>query len=1098
MEQRRSPMKVHIPEFSFIEEAAKLAGRAKPHVVELVGPWGSAKSLAAVQVAQRLGRPMLFVTAGRIESEAVHDDLTTFMGEDQAFLFPAWEVMPDDAMAPADDVVAERLDTLGKLSAALDREEPVAAVAPLRALLQHVLKRKYLVDRTIHLELGEEYDLEDLLDRLVKLGYEREVMVEQRGQMSVRGGIFDVFPISAELPFRIEFFGDEIESIRRFEPETQRSVERADAVRILPRSEKQMLREVANRPDAMGLITDFFPKDTLVVFDEPMAIVEMAGKLAGQLGDSPHFVAWEEMAAKLAKYPRLHLAQVAHAKAPGVERIVAPMHAVGSFTGKADGFWDQLKEWDAAGFSVRLLCTNAGERRRLLELIEEHGYRMNEDRFDLKVELGRLRGGFVAPQHKLAVLSEREIFGRHYVRRKRRRFEAGASITQFSDLKTGDYIVHAFHGIGRYTGLRRFAGKPGDYLAISYTGGDMLYVPATHIDQVQKYVGGDGATPKVDRIGGASWARTRAKVKKEVQKLTQELIQLYAAREHGRGVAASPDTPWQREFEDAFPYDETPDQMRAIQDAKRDMENARCMDRLICGDVGYGKTEVALRAAFKCVQDGRQVAFLAPTTVLVHQHYRTLCERMADFPIRIEELSRFRTQTQQNQTIAKLKTGEVDIVVGTHRLVSKDVRFKNLGLVIIDEEQRFGVAHKEKLKHARTHVDVLTLSATPIPRTLNMSLLGIRDMSLINTAPNDRLPIHTCIEAWDEQLIQEAIVRELQREGQVYYLHNRVQTIEKTASLVRKLVPQARIAIGHGQMLRHQLEDVMASFINHEVDVLVCTTIIAAGIDIPNANTIIIDRADTFGLADLYQIRGRVGRYKHRAFAYLLIPGDRAISEEAQLRLKALEEFSALGSGYRIAMRDLEIRGAGDLLGAEQSGNIISVGYETYKDMLAECVAEAQGEPVKHFSLPPFEIVADAYIPEQYMPVPAQKISLYRRIASVHAVEELDEIAEELTDRFGRPPGPVKRLLDIMRVRAQAGEFGVTAMVGTQRAVSVSFEHNRYLEARPMAALREVFHGQISSSWKTGKDPEISITLASDAEDPVQEAQRLLKVLADL
>jgi transcription-repair coupling factor (superfamily II helicase) len=528
------------------------------------------------------------------------------------------------------------------------------------------------------------------------------------------------------------------------------------------------------------------------------------------------------------------------------------------------------------------------------------------------------------------------------------------------------------------------------------------------------------------------------------------------------------------------------------------MEKPLCMDRLVCGDVGYGKTEVALRAAFKCVMDGRQAALLAPTTVLVHQHYTTFTERLADFPVRIDMLSRFRSAAQQKQTIHRLRAGEVDIIIGTHRLISKDIRFRDLGLVIIDEEQRFGVAHKEKLKQARTHVDVLTLSATPIPRTLNMSLIGIRDMSLINTAPNDRLPIHTCIEAWDERLVQEAITRELQREGQVYYLHNRVQTIGKVAQLVKELVPRARIAIGHGQMPRHELEDVMAAFIRHEVDVLVCTTIIASGIDIPNANTIIIDRADTFGLADLYQIRGRVGRYKHRAFAYLLVPGDRAITEEAQRRLKALEEFSALGSGYRIAMRDLEIRGCGDLLGGEQSGHIVSVGYETYKDLLAEAVAEIKGEPVRHRTLPPFEIAADAYIPEDYVQVPSQKISLYRRIAGVQSPEEVDEMAAELADRFGRVPGPVKRLLDIMRVRAMAGEIGAVKLTGARRAVSVEFETNRFLEPRPMAALRAVFHGQVTSSWKREKNPEISITLAESGEDPVQETRRLLEVLADL
>ncbi|MBM3290910.1 MAG: DEAD/DEAH box helicase, partial [Candidatus Hydrogenedentes bacterium] len=524
------------------------------------------------------------------------------------------------------------------------------------------------------------------------------------------------------------------------------------------------------------------------------------------------------------------------------------------------------------------LCATSGERKRLLELLEERGYRPGQDAFDLRVDIGRLRGGFVVPTSKLAVLSEHEMFGRHYVRRARRRFEAGTALTTFGDLKSGDYIVHEQHGIGRYLGLRRFEGKAGDFLALQYTGGDKLYVPVTHIDMIQKFTGGDGAVPKVDKLGGATWARTRARVKKAVRDMTEDLLKLYAAREAREGHAFPGDTHWQAEFEDAFEYDETPDQMRAIVDVKRDMETAKPMDRLICGDVGYGKTEVAMRAAFKSVMDGKQVAVLVPTTVLAEQHYLNFAERFADYPIKVEMVSRFRSAKEVKSVIERLKSGEVDVAIGTHRLISKDVEFKDLGLVVIDEEQRFGVSHKERLKHLRTTVDVLTLSATPIPRTLNMSMMGVRDMSVINTAPNDRLPIHTCIAEFDERLIQEAIQRELAREGQVFYVHNRVQTIERAATLVQRLVPTARVGIGHGQMHEKDLEHVMTGFVHKEFDVLVCTTIIGSGIDIPNANTIVIDRADHFGLAELYQLRGRVGRYKHRAFAYLLIPGDRALS----------------------------------------------------------------------------------------------------------------------------------------------------------------------------------------------------------------------------
>ncbi|MCC6144471.1 MAG: DEAD/DEAH box helicase, partial [Candidatus Hydrogenedentes bacterium] len=728
-------MKIPVPKIKLIESITDALKKTKDGPVEVVGPWGSAKSLIAAQVSEAISTPILCIAQGRVEAEAIHDDLATFLGEERALLLPAWETRPSDVRDPADDIIAERLDTLERLAKAVEAKSPVCAVIPVRSLLQLVVPRKQLQDRTLTLEVGKEYQLDELLAQLIKMGYERDVMVEGRGQMSVRGGIFDLFPISSELPYRIEFFGDEIESIRRFEPETQRSVDHVDAIRVLPRSEKALLKE-EHKGRGLTPVTDYFPKDTLIVIDEPLAVREEAKNIAKQFHESPYFMSLDTIEQRLEKHKHLTLAQVPHDKAPGATRITATTQAVSSFVGKIDGFWDQLKEWDAAEFTVVLLCINSGERRRLYELLEERGYQIGQDRFDLRIDIGRLRAGFVSPLDKLAVLSEKEMFGRHYIRRKRRRFEAGSTIVQFGDLKVGDYIVHEHHGIGRYQGLRRFEGKPGDFMMVTYTGGDTLYVPVSHIDQIQKYVGGDGATPKMDRIGGASWARTKAKVKKAVRDMTEELVKLYAARETGEGHAFMPDTPWQQEFEDAFPYDETPDQLRAIQEVKADMQKAQPMDRLLCGDVGYGKTEVALRAAFKAVQDGKQVAILAPTTVLVQQHYNTFRERLADYPIRVVSLSRFHSQKENRLAIQQLNSGEADIVIGTHRLLSKDVKFKDLGLLVVDEEQRFGVGHKERIKQLRTHVDVLTMSATPIPRTLNFSLIGIRDMSLINTAPN--------------------------------------------------------------------------------------------------------------------------------------------------------------------------------------------------------------------------------------------------------------------------------------------------------------------------------------------------------------------------
>ncbi len=1090
-------MPVQLPRLHYSRTIAETLRSGQAPAVDAVGLWGSSKALIAVQIAETLERPLLLVTKSRIEAESVYEDLATFADPDRCAHLPAWEVLPTDVMDPADDIVAERMYTLQRLAGAMRAGDSNYTVAPVRSLLQYVIGREHLEARSMRLAVGDEFDLEDLTAQLIELGYEREVMVEQRGHISVRGGILDIFPISAELPCRIEFFGDEIESIRRFEPETQRSVDSTTEVTVLPRSEKAMLTAEDEIGHRLAPVTSYLPANTLVVIDEPLAVREEAEQLAEQFGDRPFFMDWETAAEQLGKFPRIHLAQFAQRSENGAVRVDAPVQSIPGWKGDSEGFWRQLAQWEAAGYTVTLFCNNTGERRRLMELLDERGYRPGQGSFDLRVELGHLQAGFVSSKDSLAVLSEREIFGRHFIRRKRRRFEAGSALTTFSDLKVGDYVVHVDHGVGKYLGLRRFAGKAGDFLTLKYAGGGTLYVPAWHIDTVQKYTGGDGSVPKIDKLGGATWAKTKEKVKKSVKDMTDELLQLYARRESQQGTAFSPDTPWQAEFEEAFAYEETPDQARAIDEVKRDMEKPQPTDRLICGDVGYGKTEVALRAAFKAVVEGCQVAVLVPTTVLAEQHYLNFVERLADYPARVEMMSRFRSSAQLRATAERLKSGEVDIVIGTHRLLSKDIQFKNLGLLIIDEEQRFGVAQKEKLKQLRTQVDVITLSATPIPRTLNMSLMSVRDMSIINTAPNDRLPIHTCVEAYDERLIEEAIRRELAREGQVFFVHNRVQSIMPYADLVRRLVPEARVAVGHGQMPEKELERIMTAFVRHEIDVLVCTTIIGSGLDIPNANTIIINNADHFGLSELYQLRGRVGRYKHRAFAYLLVPGDKALSEDAQQRLKALEEFSSLGSGLRIAMRDLEIRGCGNLLGAEQHGNIAAVGYETYTQLIEEAVAEIKGETVRRVTLPPFDIAVDAYIPGDYVPDEPQKITLYKRISSVHSPEDVDDMTDELRDRFGEPPAPVRRLLDVMRVRALAAELGARRVVSGKQTLVVEMDSGRFHDASARMELEQRYGKRISLSWN--KVPAIELQAReAEPETVLRDAKELLDALLEM
>jgi len=996
-------------------------------------------------------------------------------------------------MDPADDIVAERFDTLLRLARERDAGKAYVVVAPTASVLQQVLPPSELVSESFRLSVGEEYDLDDVLMRLIDLGYEREIMVEQRGQMSVRGGILDVFPTSSDLPCRIEFFGDTIESIRRFEPETQRSVAGLDSVLISPRSEKKLL---GNRREGLVDVTSYLPHGSLIVLEEPAAIHEESQRVERRAGDDPFYLKWEQFGSRIETLRRMTVAQLdwGFQEGTGVQVVTKSLTA---WEPPATDFWTQLEMWAQKQFTVGIACTTSGERNRMLELLSEHGYATGQNDLDLRVALGRIRDGFVLPEERLAVLSEREIFGRRSLRRRRRRFEAGTPILAFSELRPGDFVVHDYHGIGRYLGLRKFPDKQGDFLVIEYAGGDKFYVPATHIDLIQKYTGGAaGAIPKLDRIGGATWARTKARVRKALRDITDELVKLYAARSAQQGYAFQPDTPWQQEFEDAFEYEETPDQLRAIQDVKRDMEKPQPMDRLLCGDVGFGKTEVALRAAFKAVQDGKQVAVLVPTTILAEQHYLTFQQRLADYPVRVGLLCRFRSPREQKETIEQLKSGEVDIVIGTHRLLSRDIQFKDLGLLILDEEHRFGVAQKERLKKLRVNVDVLTMTATPIPRTLNLSLLGVRDMSIINTAPNDRLPIHTCIHVFDEKIIREAIERELAREGQCFFVHNRVQNIELYANLVRQLVPQARVAIGHGQMSEAQLEEVMSAFIRHEIDVLVCTTIIGSGLDIPNANTIIINQADQFGVSELYQLRGRVGRYKHRAFAYLLVAGNRAMSEDAQKRLKALEEFATLGSGFLIAMRDLEIRGCGNILGAEQHGHIAAVGYDTYCQLIAEAVAEAKGEPVAIRRLPTCDIAIDAYIPETYVPSEAQRITLYKRIADAKTTENVDELQSELADRFGKPPAPVKRLLEIMRARAMGADCGVSRIAAARTAIVLEFPPDRI----PEKAVRTVLLNHLgkAAQFEWENPPRLTVAVTADSPEQVlQHIHRVLRILAD-
>ena len=1063
--------------------------------VEVYGLWASAKAHLAAGVAKRLGCNLLIVAAGRSEADDIYDDVCTFADPQSVLLFPSWQVLPGDEVAPSDEIVSERMTTLERLAFAGGRTPPLCVVTHPRALVQPVVPQEVLAARTVVVRRGDTMAMSDLHGKLADLGYERTTMVDRPGEVSMRGGIFDVYPVSSQTPYRLEFFGDEIDSIRTFDPATQRSEQRVDSVRVLPRSEKQLVELLLRREELTAALTDYLPADTLVVIDEPVAVAAEAEEVDQDCAGAEVTLAWKEVADGLDRFRQLVVGQLAQDTARGV-RVFTETKSMSGWEGNLELFWEQLRLWVQDDYEVVFVCNNDGERRRLNELLSDKGYEIDRPGSRLRTTTGRLRGGFSVPEQRLAVLSGKELFGRRYWRRPRRRFRSGAPIYSLSDLRAGDYVVHVDHGIGKYLGLTRLEDKKGDFLSIGYQDGDRLYVPIMQIGLVQKYVGVDSVAPALDKLGGTAWAKTKEKVGRAVKDMTAELLQLYAARQTLEGFSFSSDTVWQKEFEDAFPYQETPDQEKAILQVKQDMEQARPMDRLICGDVGYGKTEVAMRAAFKSVMDGKQVAVLVPTTILAQQHLETFHERFADYPVIIEMLSRFRSRAEQKQIVRRLTEGTIDIVIGTHRLFSKDVQFRNLGLLVVDEEQRFGVAHKERLKQLRKLVDVMTLSATPIPRTLHLSLMGIRDMSVINTPPEDRIPIRTTVIGYDEQIIKEAIMRELARDGQVFFVHNRIDTIHSVAARLERVVPKARIAVAHGRMPERELERVMVNFVNREVDVLVSTTIIESGLDIPNVNTIVIGRADCFGLADLYQLRGRVGRYKHRAYAYLLVPPERVLTQDARKRLKTLQDFTELGSGFKIALRDLEIRGAGNILGVEQHGRIAAVGFELYCQLVEDTAKQLRGEEIKRPILPAVDLAIEAYLPDEYIPSPAQRIAFYKRISAAETQEQLAGLSEELRDRYGPLPEAVERFMATTALRLMGADTGVELIGRARDSLFFRFRREMEPDADTLRALLNRYADR--ADFESAENLRFVVKLAqADENDALTTARNVLEEIRE-
>ena len=1064
--------------------------------------WGASRALAGAALSGELGRPLLLVTGTGHEAEDLYADLSFFAGgEERLAYFPYSDVLPYETISPVPEIVHQRVDALHKI---LSLDDPIVIV-PVRALLTLMPPGEAFVDASLYVKTGDLHELDELSSYLIALGYEKTPRVERPGEFSLKGGILDVFPANLADPVRIEFFDIEVESIRRFSASTQRSIESIEEIVILP--QREMLLSEEMRAEAAARVVDFFPGaegmeslksdivelgafpgvefflplfyDNLTTLDrvfpeEPLVIFadeeSVLKNSADFLRDVRELYEGYFSSIKMKHKPgelfadELIPAAVSFSTLAVAEEgaIALPFLSPREYRGDLRALEQDVAEGLADGGTVQILVSYSGQAGRVLGLLKDSSpVEGIGARPGLLVGTASLSSGFRAPELSFDIVLEREIFSRkRHLRRKIRKVNS-MPVDSFLDLVAGEYVVHIQHGIGIFHGVERLAimGKEKDYLKLEYRDSEKLFVPLEMINLVQRYLGADGKAPRLDSLGKRSWEKAREKVRRNVEELARELVGIYAARIKQKGHAFGTDKPWQHEFESSFPFEETPDQQQAIEDVKRDMEGEQPMDRLVCGDVGFGKTEVAIRAAFKAVMDGKQVAVLVPTTILAEQHYKTFSERYDLYPVKVDYLNRFKTSAEQKRTLQRLESGELDVVIGTHRLLSKDVKFKNLGLLVIDEEQRFGVEAKEELKKMRKLIDVLTLTATPIPRTLHLSLIKVRDLSTIRTPPMSRLPVETYVMEYNENMVKRAILQELDRGGQVFYLHNRVRTIEAVYHFLAKLVPRARIGIAHGQLPEHQLEGVMHDFIDNKLDILLSTTIIESGLDIPNANTLIVDRADLYGLAQLYQIRGRVGRASQQAYAWLFYQPDTPLSETAQKRLQVINEYTELGSGFHLAMRDMEIRGAGSVFGAEQSGDIITVGFDMYCRLLDDAVREfkidEEPEPVDTV----LDLSYEGYIPESYIPDVRQKIEVYKRIASCATEDEVLELEKEVRDRFGPIPDGVVSLFTLSGLKAEGRRAGAKSILQRGGRIELTFDAGHRIDPARLAALVQADSG---------------------------------------
>lgn len=1119
---------------SFISEKFKYIG--------LTGLGGSSKAFILSNLRKRVKGPFLIIVPHLKNAQALIEDIIFFDKDLEPIisLFPQWESLPYDEIPPHPEVLRQRVKCLYSI---LRNYEKIIVVLPIKAVMQKVISPEELEGSILRLHKAREIDRDELLRFLIEKGYNHVKIVEERGDFSVRGAIIDIYTPFYEHPIRLEFNGDRVESIRRFDIESQRSISDGLLEEVILLPAKDILNDPLSKP--LSNIFEFLRVDGIVFIEEGDEVKREINAYSNMIEDryekasmkkghvlSPEtlYLKEDKVFSLLGRFPVIFLER--GPIAPVECEKIFPFNFEQNDDIRSElklsismktrlreeeetpfySFIQRLKEWQKKDIRCFIVSHSQLQAERLRDLIYSYGEKacletsisfkdvIDNTTSGVYLILGFLSSGFKNLEDKWVLLTEEEIFGaRRRTGAEREKVSQGRKVSSQitpKELKEGDLVVHVDYGIGRYQGLRhlKIGGVSNDYLLLEYLDGDKLYLPVDRMNLVQHYIGGDGRPPRLDKLGGSSWQRVKKRVKTAISEMVKEIVDLYAVRQAFEGYSFPPLDQFYKEFEASFEYEETPDQLKAIEDVMRDMGLPKPMDRLICGDVGFGKTEVALRAAYRAVMSGKQVALLVPTTVLAQQHYQTFRERFKMYPVVIEVLSRFRTPRQQKDILERLRGGKVDILIGTHRILQKDVVFHDLGLVIIDEEHRFGVSHKERLKQIRKLVDVITLTATPIPRTLQMALSGIRDLSLIQTPPENRQAIRTFVVRYDDEIIEEAIRREFERGGQVFFVQPRIQNIYHMANHLKHLVPEASVAVAHGQMKARELEEVMVKFINKRVNLLVCTNIIGSGLDIPAANTILINHAEQFGLADLYQLRGRVGRGSQQAYAYLIIPGELSISSDALRRLRAIQEFSELGSGFRLALEDLEIRGAGNLLGKSQSGHIAAVGFELYTQMMEKAIKELKGEPIIEEIIPEIHLQLSAFIPESYIEDPTERLNIYRRLSFSKSNEDVEDIREELIDRFGDLPEEVKNLLEVIKIKILLTRLAIKRLEENESQLVLTFH-----DTTPVSPdkIKELIQNDKETHFRLTPDSRLIVQdLPEIRKDPIGVAKRILQAIA--